>query len=200
MEPLFLLTIPKFNMPEFGSLDEDYLCREDQLSWYVYDDIMEVRPVRILEQTNLYEEDIEWEYTDGEFKTWYFWLEHLEAECVYIREGDCYRRCVKVDAKNVLLLKRKMEEEEQEQEPGSNVFTCEYRRLGRVSGHSRILSISDLSGRDEANDKSVLHNRLTSNLYYLEREFETAAEMKADVKHPAPVVLRRFFEDILEQK
>ena len=37
-EVLYMLTIPRFNMPDFGSLDEDYLCREDQLTWYVSED------------------------------------------------------------------------------------------------------------------------------------------------------------------
>ena len=40
-EVLYMLTIPRFNMPDFGSLDEDYLCREDQLTWYVSEDDLE---------------------------------------------------------------------------------------------------------------------------------------------------------------
>ena len=41
-EVLYMLTIPRFNMPDFGSLDEDYLCREDQLTWYVSEDDLQI--------------------------------------------------------------------------------------------------------------------------------------------------------------
>ncbi len=196
MESLFLLTIPRFDIPEFGSLDEDYLCSEDQLEWYVSEETIEIEPVRILETAKVHEEDIEYEYTDGEFKTWYFWTESLDADCVYIRQEDVYRRCVKVTARNVLILQKKMEEEQR----GEPVCMPAYRRLGRISGYSGIVGLSKLSARDCANDKELLHNEVTGNLYFLEREFETGQEMREDVKNPAPVDLRRFFEDILEQK
>ena len=48
-EVLYMLTIPRFNMPDFGSLDEDYLCREDQLTWYMSEDDLEwLEPVEVL--------------------------------------------------------------------------------------------------------------------------------------------------------
>ena len=48
--------------------------------------------------------------------------------------------------------------------------------------------------------KMCIRDRISSNLYYMEREFETLQEMLEDVRQPRPVQLRRFFEDILEQK
>ena len=196
MEPLFLLTIPRFNMPDFGSLDEDYLCLEHQLEWYVSDNFFEAPPVRVLEQTASCEEGVEYEYTDTEWEEWAFWIGKLEADLVYIRQDDVYRRCVKIRAEDVLQLR--LEEEDPQYTRG--VTTYMYHRLERISGYSGILRISDVSPRYCAQEKELLHNVITSNLYYLERSFDTVQEMKADVASPAPVDLRRFFEDVLESK
>ena len=75
-----------------------------------------------------------------------------------------------------------------------------FRRIGEVSGFSGIFELSEISDRESAGEKESLHNRISSNLYYMEREFETLQEMLEDVRQPRPVQLRRFFEDILEQK
>lgn len=196
MEPLFLLTIPRFNMPDFGSLDEDYLCLEHQLEWYVSDNFFDAPPVRVLERTALHEENIEYEYTDTEWEEWSFWIGKLDADIVYIRQDDVYRRCVKLKAEDVLQIRQ--EEEDPQYTRGVNTYM--YHRLERISGYSGILRMEDLSARYCAQEKELLHNVITSNLYYLEREFDTVQEVKADLENPASIDLRRFFEDILESK
>ena len=196
MEPLFLLTIPRYDIPEFGSLDEDYLCSEEQLSWYISDENMQAKPVHLLGQTSVHEENLEYEYTDLEDESWNFWLEKVDADCVYIFDQEVYRRCVKVRASNILI----QYERPEEASAPSLELSYAYRRLGRVSGHSGILGIGNLSAMEYANDRSSRPNEVYSNLYFLEREFETKQEMDADIEHPMAVELRRFFEDILEQK
>ena len=103
---------------------------------------------------------------------------------------------MKVRASNILI----QYERPEEASAPSLELSYAYRRLGRVSGHSGILGIGNLSAMEYANDRSSLHNEVYSNLYFLEREFETKQEMDADIEHPMAVELRRFFEDILEQK
>ena len=107
-----------------------------------------------------------------------------------------YRRCVKLKAEDVLQIRQ--EEEDVLYTRGVNTYM--YHRLDRVSGYSGIMRISDVSARYCAQEKELLHNVITSNLYYLEREFNSMQEVRADKEHPAPIELRRFFEDALESK
>ena len=195
-EVLYMLTIPRFNMPDFGSLDEDYLCREDQLTWYVSEDDLEwLEPVQILARSQVHAGEQECEYIDGEFETWNFWVREADAQCVYIQQDETYFRYVKVDAKDVLMIHRPEIETD-----SVEASRFAFRRIGEVSGFSGIFELSEISEREWAGEKESLHNRISSNLYYMEREFETLQEMLEDVKKPRPVQLRRFFEDILEQK
>jgi len=196
MEPLYFLTIPKYNMPGFGSLDEDYLCYEHQLEWYVTNEFFDVEPVRILEQITVHDEDIEYQYTDTDWEEWNFWIGKMDTDVVYIRQDEAYRRCVKITAEKVLQVRT----DEEDENDFRGIRTYKYHRLDQLSGYSGILRIDDISPRIYAEEKELLHNVITSNLYYMEREFETVQEMKADVENPAPIDLRRFFEDILEQK
>ena len=195
-EVLYMLTIPRFNMPDFGSLDEDYLCREDQLTWYVSEDELEwLEPGEVLARSQVSAADLDCEYVDGEFETWNFWVGEADAQCVYIQQDETYFRYVKVDARDVLMIHRPELETD-----SVEAKRFAFRRIGEVSGFSGIFELSEISDREWAGEKESLHNRISSNLYYMEREFETLQEMLEDVRQPRPVQLRRFFEDILEQK
>ena len=194
-EELYLLRIPRFDLPEFGSLDEDYLCRKDQLAWYIGEEEQDLCPVEILGRSSVQAENLDYEYLDGDYREWNFWVRRADADCVYIALDESFYRCVKVRAEDVIMV-RTTEEEATSVEAQRFAF----RRLGEVSGFAGIVKLTEASEREWAAEKESLHNRMDSNIYYLEREFETEEEMRQDINCPAPAELRRFFEDILEQK
>ena len=137
-EVLYMLTIPRFNMPDFGSLDEDYLCREDQLTWYVSEDDLEwLEPVEVLARSQVSAADLDCEYVDGEFETWNFWVGEADAQCVYIQQDETYFRYVKVDARDVLMIHRPEIETD-----SVEAKRFAFRRIGEVSGFSGIFELS----------------------------------------------------------
>ena len=88
-EVLYMLTIPRFNMPDFGSLDEEYLCREDQLTWYVSEDEFWSgwSLWRCWRESQVSAANLDCEYVDGEFETWNFGVGEADARCVIYPAG-----------------------------------------------------------------------------------------------------------------